>query len=208
MFQHEFSLDSHAELHRSLSMVAILTEELLDDPEALRRSLADRIEEVERTLHDDEDFCEQELVDTYAAARSHVESLEEQLRARLDAFRHELDRIREANRTTTEKNRKQLHEHVDAVNRAFTSENYRQGRCQRISSRQTPSICSLSAVESFNDYKRDFEQRTVLLENIPQLQMWDIDVDACLSFTARTRPKDKGNASMDEADGYGSREDM
>ena len=108
-------------------MVVLLKDEFLDDPKVLCQSLADCIEDIERTLNDDEDFCEQDIAATYAAAVNHVQSLEDKLRARLDELRHELDRMQEVNRTTSEKHRKQLHERIEAVNHAFTSDNYRQG---------------------------------------------------------------------------------
>jgi IMP dehydrogenase/GMP reductase len=99
-----------------------------NDPEELIQYLSDRVEEIERALHDDEDFCNRDIDATYQAALRYVQSLEEKFREKLQELKKKLDQVRDENLKTSKQNRKQFDEETDVINQLFSSGKHQEGR--------------------------------------------------------------------------------
>lgn len=101
--------------------------ELTNNSEELIKILGDRIEEIERILTDDEDFCNKDLDATYQAALKYIKSLEEKFHEKLNELKIKLDQIREENLRTSKQNKKQFDDEIDDINQLFSSGKHQEG---------------------------------------------------------------------------------
>jgi hypothetical protein len=138
--------------------------ESTDDSLELLKNLGDRIEEIERTLTEDEDFCTKDIDATYQAAEKYIKNLEEKFNEKLLELKLKLDQTRDDNAKISKQNKKQYDDEIDEVNQLFSS-----GKHQE-------------AVEKFQDYEKRFQQRTTTIQNIPKLYMNDFDINRYFSI--------------------------
>jgi hypothetical protein len=138
--------------------------ESTDDSIELIKNLGDRIENIERTLYEDEDFCNKDLDATYEAALKCVKNIEEKLNEKLIEFKIKLEQTREENIKISKQNKKQFDDEIEEINQLFSS-----GKHQE-------------AVDKFQDYEKRFQQRTTNIQNIPKLYMNDIDINRYFSI--------------------------
>ncbi|CAF2647438.1 unnamed protein product [Rotaria sp. Silwood2] len=138
--------------------------ELTNDSEHLIQILGDRIEELERTLHDDEEFCNKDIDATYQAGLNYLKNFQEKFHEKLNELKIKLERIREENLQISKQNKQQFDDEIEEINQLFSS-----GKHQE-------------AVEKFRDYEKRFEQRTTVINNIPKLFMKNIDIQQYFSF--------------------------
>jgi hypothetical protein len=110
-------------------MAVVLTNELEKDSEGLIEILGDRIEEIERTLHDDEDFCNKDIDATYQAALKYIQSFEESLNEKFNELKDKLDETREENVNISKQNKKQFDEEIEEINQLFSSGKHQEGLC-------------------------------------------------------------------------------
>lgn len=101
--------------------------ELTNDTEQLIKFLGDRIEEIERTLSDDEEFCNKDIDATYQAAENYLKKFQDKFREKLNELKIKLDQIREENINTSQKNKKQFDDDVEEVNQLFSSGKHQEG---------------------------------------------------------------------------------
>ena len=95
--------------------------------EDIMQYLASRIEEIERVLQEDEDFCNKDINDTYQAAIKYVKTVEMKFQKKLNELRQKLDRITEENLKMSEKNKKKLDEESNLIDQLFSSGKYEEG---------------------------------------------------------------------------------
>ncbi|CAF0909335.1 unnamed protein product [Rotaria sp. Silwood1] len=138
--------------------------ELTNDSEKLIQILGDRIEEIERTLHDDEDFCNKDIDATYQAGLNYLKNFQEKFQEKLNELKIKLEQIREENKQISKQNQKQFDDEIEEINQLFSL-----GKHQE-------------AVEKFQDYEKRFEQRNTLINNVPKLFMKNIDIQQYFSF--------------------------
>ncbi|CAM4886561.1 unnamed protein product [Rotaria socialis] len=138
--------------------------EMTNNSEQIIQVLGDRIEEIERTLDEDEDFCNKDIDATYQAAVNYLKSFEEKFNEKLNELKIKLEKIREENIDVSKQNKKQFDDEIEIVNEIFSS-----GKHQE-------------ALEKLEDYKKRFEQRKTIIQIIPKLFMRPIDLQEYFSF--------------------------
>lgn len=100
---------------------------LMNDSEALIRLLADRIEAIERTLDEDEYFCNGDIDGIYRAAVRYIQSIEDKLKHRCQALKSKLDQCRQENARLSKKNKLEFESNIEAVDRLFTVGQHQEG---------------------------------------------------------------------------------
>ncbi|CAF0907236.1 unnamed protein product [Rotaria sordida] len=158
--------------------------ELTNESEELIQTLGNRIEEIERTLYDDEDFCNKDIDATYQAGLNYLKNFQEKFHEKLNELKIKLEQIREENLQISKQNKKQFDDELEIINQLFSS-----GKHQE-------------AVEKFQDYEKRFEQRKTLINNIPKLFIKNIDIQQYFSFDkplsiSQTSSNDKNRNSLD-----------
>ncbi|CAF0754902.1 unnamed protein product [Adineta ricciae] len=138
--------------------------ETADVAEDLMQYLASRIEEIERVLQEDEDFCNKDINDTYQAAIKYVKTVGMKFQEKLNELKQKLDRITEENLKMSKKNKKKLDEESDLIDQLFLSGKYEEAK------------------EKLHEYERCLQQRATIYQTIPVLYMNDIDINQYLSF--------------------------
>jgi hypothetical protein len=98
-------------------------DELIKDHERLLQYLADRIEEMLRTLGDDEEFCNKDIDTT----KQYVENIEKKFNEKIQELKDKLEKIRIDNKNISEQNKKQFNDRIQEVNDLFTNEKYDEG---------------------------------------------------------------------------------
>jgi len=98
-------------------------DELIKDHEKLLQYLADRIEEMLRTLGDDEEFCNKDIDTT----KQYVEIIEKKFNEKIQELKDKLEQIRIDNKNTSEQNKKQFDDRIQEVNDLFTNEKHDEG---------------------------------------------------------------------------------
>jgi IMP dehydrogenase/GMP reductase len=98
-----------------------------NDSEELIKLLGDRIEDLERILIDDEDFCNKDIDATYQAALKYTKSLEEKCHEKLNELKIKLDQIRGENLNVSKQNKKQFDDEIDDINLLFSSGKHQEG---------------------------------------------------------------------------------
>jgi hypothetical protein len=101
--------------------------ELPNESEELIKFLADRIEEIERALADDEDFCNKDIDATYQAALNYFQSFQRKFDEKLNELKVKLDKIREENSKTSKQNQKQFDDEIEEINQLFSSGKHQEG---------------------------------------------------------------------------------
>ena len=101
--------------------------EISINSEEIINYLSDRIECIERTLSEDEDFCNEEIDATYQAAKKFFEHLQIRFNEKLTELEQKLDHSREENVQLSEKNKKQFDEEIDEINQLFSSGKHQEG---------------------------------------------------------------------------------
>jgi hypothetical protein len=101
--------------------------ELPNDSEELIKFLGDRIEEIERILNEDEDFCNKDIDATYQAALKYLKSFEIKFHEKLNELKDKLDRIREENIKTSKQNKQQFDDEIEEINHLFSSGKHQEG---------------------------------------------------------------------------------
>jgi hypothetical protein len=101
--------------------------EPLNDSEELIKLLGDRIEDLERILIDDEDFCNKDIDATYQAALNYFQSFQRKFDEKLNELKVKLDKIREENSKTSKQNQKQFDDEIEEINQLFSSGKHQEG---------------------------------------------------------------------------------
>ena len=94
------------------------------NPEALRQHLGDQIDEFERILNDDQQFCDKEI----QATRDYLQQIEEKLRKKIDYYRGRLNQLEETNQETYKRSTDQFDKEIEIVNEAFSSGQHFEGK--------------------------------------------------------------------------------
>jgi hypothetical protein len=90
-------------------------EELFKDPDRLFEHLGDRIDDMSRTLDDDENFCNQDV----DATLQYVQNIEKKFSDKIEELKIKLEEIRRENQTTSEQNKKQFQEEIQEISGLF-----------------------------------------------------------------------------------------
>ena len=98
-----------------------------DNFEEIIQNLGDRIEDIERTLNEDEDFCNKDIDATYQAALKYLKTFEIKFNEKLIELKIKLDRIRDENLQTSKQNKQQFDEEIDEINQLFSSGKHQEG---------------------------------------------------------------------------------
>ncbi|CAF0912836.1 unnamed protein product [Adineta steineri] len=138
--------------------------ESTNDSDELIKYLGDRIEEFERALLDDEDFCNKDIDSTYESASKYIKSLEKKFQDKLNELKIKLDQIREENLNKSKQNKKEFDDEIDEVNELFLSGKHQEAK------------------DKLHDYEKHFEQRTTVINTIPKLYTNDIDINRYFSI--------------------------
>jgi DNA repair exonuclease SbcCD ATPase subunit len=101
--------------------------ELPNESEELIKFLSDRIEEIEHTLADDEDFCNKDIDATYQAALNYFQSFQRKFDEKLNELKAKLEKIREENSKTSKQNQKQFDDEIEEINQLFSSGKHQEG---------------------------------------------------------------------------------
>jgi hypothetical protein len=101
--------------------------ELTNDSEELIKILGDRIEEIEHTLNDDEDFCNKDIDATYQTSLKFLNTFEIKFNEKLNELKIKLDQIREENINTSKQNQKQFDDEIEVINQLFSSGKHQEG---------------------------------------------------------------------------------
>ena len=99
-------------------------EKLAKDPHQLQEYLAEQIQEMSRTLTDDEEFCNQDIDTTM----EYVQTMKRKFLEKSEEFQTKLEEIRRENQTTSEENRKKLDEEIKEINELYEARKYPEGR--------------------------------------------------------------------------------
>ncbi|CAF3046160.1 unnamed protein product [Rotaria sp. Silwood2] len=134
-------------------------QQLLSNPKKLVQHLSDHIEEIEETLNDDENFCNQDIDSTI----TYVETIEKKFNEKIQILKDKLEHIRLENKKTSEQNKKQFQDKCTEINELFTSQNYEQ------------------AWNEFKNYEKNFEQRSKVILHIPKFHMKESDIEEFFS---------------------------
>ncbi|CAF4014712.1 unnamed protein product [Rotaria sordida] len=130
-------------------------QQLLSNPEKLVQHLSDRLDEIEQTLNDDENFCNQDIDSTI----NYIKIIEKKFYENIQKLKDKLENIRLKNKNLSEENKKQFQDQCNEINELFTSQNYEQ------------------AWKKFKDYEKNFQQRSTLIQRIPKLHMNELDIE-------------------------------
>jgi hypothetical protein len=95
--------------------------------EELIQFLGDRIEQIERTLTEDEDFCNKDIDATYQAALNYLKIFEIKFNTKLNELKIKLDRIREENVHISKQNKQQFDDQIEEINQLFCSGKHQEG---------------------------------------------------------------------------------
>ncbi len=106
--------------------------ELTNESEEIIKLLGDRIEEIEHTLYDDEDFCNKDIDATYQAALKFLKTFERKFNEKLNELKIKLDQIREENLNTSKQNQKQFDDELEEINQLFSSGKHQEGFLKKI----------------------------------------------------------------------------
>ncbi|CAF3720848.1 unnamed protein product [Rotaria sp. Silwood1] len=139
-------------------------QELLSYPEKLVEYLSEHIEIIERTLNDDEDFCNQDINSTL----NYVEIIEKKFNEKIQTLKKQLEQIRLENKDRSEKNKKQFQEKFTEINDLFIAQNY------------------VQALNKFKDCEKQFQQRSTLIQHVPKLYIKESDIDEFFSSNHKT----------------------
>lgn len=101
--------------------------EFTNDSEELIKALGDRIEEIERAISEDEDFCNKDIDATYQAATRYLKLFEVKFGEKLTELKTKLDRVREDNAHVSKQNRKQFDDEIEQINQLFFSGKHQEG---------------------------------------------------------------------------------
>lgn len=101
--------------------------DLANDSEQLIQSLGDGIERLERTLTEDESFCNKDIDATYQAALNYFKAFQESFNKKLDELKKKLDQLREENAAISKQNSKQFNDEIDEINNLFSSGKHQEG---------------------------------------------------------------------------------
>lgn len=102
-------------------------EELGKDPDRLHGYLIEHINEISRTLHDDEDFCNRDI----DATIEYVKKMKGKFIEKFQEFENKLEEIRRDNQKTSEDNRKKFDNEIQEINGLFKSEKYHEGLVEK-----------------------------------------------------------------------------
>jgi len=102
-------------------------EELGKDPDRLREYLSEHIDEISRTLNDDEDFCNRDI----DATIEYVKNMKGKFIEKFQEFENKLEEIRRDNQKTSEDNKKKFHNEIHEINGLFESEKYHEGLLEK-----------------------------------------------------------------------------
>ncbi|UJR27168.1 hypothetical protein I4U23_008466 [Adineta vaga] len=138
--------------------------EPINDVEELIQNLGDRIEDIERILYDDEEFCNKDIDVTYQTAIKYIRTIEDKFQEKLTELKQKLDRVREENLKISKQNRKQFDEETETINQLFLSGKYEEAK------------------QKLQIYEKYVQQRVTLIHTIPRLYMNDIDVNRYFSI--------------------------
>jgi hypothetical protein len=158
--------------------------ELTNNYEELIKILGDRTEEIERTLSEDEDFCNKDIDETYQAAVKFIKSIQTKFDEKLNELKDKLDQIRKENINISKQNQKQFDDEIDEVNELFSSGKHQEGLKKNYLNNKKKIFLFdyFQALEKFRDYEKHFEQRTTLIRNIPKIYTNDIDINQYFSI--------------------------
>ncbi len=101
--------------------------ELANDAEELIRVFGDRIEEIERTIIDDEDFCNKDIDATYQQALKYLKNFQNKFYEKLTELENKLDQIRTENINISKQNKKQFDDEIEIINQLFSSGKHQEG---------------------------------------------------------------------------------
>ncbi|CAF3328823.1 unnamed protein product [Rotaria socialis] len=127
----------------------------LSDPQKLEAYLQERIQQIEETLDDDENFCNREI----DATNKYIEKTEKKFHEKIHELKAKLEDIRVKNKKTSEENKAQFNNDITEVIDLFRANNYDQAR------------------KKFEDCEKRFEQRTTCIQQVPKLRMKESDID-------------------------------
>jgi anthranilate/para-aminobenzoate synthase component I len=96
----------------------------LVNPEAIRQYLCDQIDEFERIINDDAQFCEKEI----QATKDFLQHIEEKLRKKINQCRDQLNKFQEENQHTHQSNTEEYEKEIERVNEAFSSGEHYDGK--------------------------------------------------------------------------------
>ena len=152
-----------------------------NDSEALIRLLAGRIEAIERTLDEDEYFCNRDIDGLYQEAVRYIQSIEDKLKYRCQALKSKLDQCRQENARLSKKNKQEFESNIEAVEHLFTAGQHQEGSLWH-RTRILHLLGLLVALDTFHRYEEQFKQRSTLIEQLPKLCLQDIDINQYFSF--------------------------
>ena len=164
--------------------------------DVLIRLLADRTETIERTLDEDEYFCNEDIDGLYRAALRYVQSIEDKLKHRCRVLKSKLDQCREENARQSKRNKEEFESSIERVEHLFTRGQQQEG------SRGQPTrvfrhlYLLFVALETFHQYEEQFRQRTTLIAQLPKLRMQDIGINEYFSFDQQLDTPEKKNRTL------------
>jgi hypothetical protein len=95
--------------------------------EEIIQNLGDRIEDIERILNDDEDFCNNDIDATYQAALKYLKTFEIKFNKKLIELKNKLDRIRDENLHLSKQNKQEFDVEIEEINQLFSSGKHQEG---------------------------------------------------------------------------------
>jgi hypothetical protein len=98
-------------------------DKLAKDPNRLYEYLAEHIDEMSRTLNDDEDFCNQDI----DATIDYVKNMKRKFIEKFQEFETKLENIRRDNQKISEENKTKFNEEIREINELFEAKKYSEG---------------------------------------------------------------------------------
>lgn len=141
------------------------------NPEALRQYLGDQIDEFERTLNDDAQFCDKEI----QATRDYLQQIDDKLRKKIDDYRGQLNQLQEKNQETHQRSTDQFDKEIEMVNEAFSSGQHFEGKF--ILFIDAHRVRFVSAFKKLHDYQQRFQNRDKVMRKIPKFNITDEDIN-------------------------------
>ncbi len=153
-------------------------DKLAKDPNRLYEYLAEHIDEMSRTLNDDEDFCNQDI----DATIDYVKNMKRKFIEKFQEFETKLENIRRDNQKISEENKTKFNEEIREINELFEAKKYSEGMytISFIFFSSTRKFIFL-AWKKFKDYEKSFQQRSTVIQQIPKLYMNETDIERCFA---------------------------
>ena len=98
-------------------------DELLKDPKKLFEYLCGRIEDMSRTLNDDQNFCTKEIETT----KQHIQIIEKNFYDKIQEIKTKLEQVHIENEKISEQNKTQFDKQMEDINQLYQDKRYSEG---------------------------------------------------------------------------------